>query len=80
MYLVSDLESNGYTYDTIGIGSLGHYTTSTKNALKSFIHDVKLDVLKLLNNLAKYPILVCYIYIPSKELLLMGYQQSIVLS
>ena len=58
MYLVSDLKSNGYTYDTIEIGSLGHYTTSPK------IHDFKPDVLKLIHNLAKIRISSSYaIYI-----------------
>ena len=36
--LVGDLESKGYsvTYDTIEVGSLGHYTPSTHKALRLF--------------------------------------------
>ena len=58
--MVGDLESRGYSvsYNTIEIGSLGHYTNLTLKALCNFASKslTKSECSKLLNNVAKISI------------------------
>ena len=58
--MVGDLESRGYSvsYNTIEIGSLGHYTNLTLKALCNFASELltKSECSKLLNNVAKISI------------------------
>ena len=57
--VVGDLEASGYstTYDTIEIGSLGHYIPATRKALNSFVQGClsKSQSALLFKNLARTP-------------------------